>query len=314
MGDDWKMATTIEAVDAGSRPDDVAPRVARCRDYRRIEAALDWLADHAEAQPSLARAAAAAGLGEHHFQRLFSRWVGISPKRFLQYISLTHAKQSLAANASVLDAAFDAGLPGPGRLHDLFVTHEAVTPGEYKARGAGLTVRYGVHHSPFGECLVMTTPRGICGLWFIVGDGRTGALARASAGWENAEVVEDEAATAPLAARIFREPQNGNGNGTGGPPVPLLLRGTPFQIKVWEALLRIPPGALVSYQDIARCIGQPGAVRAVGLANGRNAIAYLIPCHRVIRKSGLLGGYGGGLGRKLAMIGWEAARAECHAA
>jgi len=305
------MPGEIEMLDFGGDAYAGAQRYARDGGYKHVGLALEWLAAHAEVQPSLAEIAGAVGLGEHHFQRLFTRWVGISPKRFLQYISLERAKRSLEASASVLDAAFDAGLSGPGRLHDLFVTYEAVTPGEYKARGAGLGIRYGFHDTPFGECLILTTERGICGLSFVVAGRREERLSRQLAGWENAEVIADAEATAPQAARIFRDP---GGVAADGPPLRLLLRGTRFQIKVWEALLRIPPGALVSYQDIARHIGQPQAVRAVGLANGRNPIAYLIPCHRVIRKSGLIGGYGGGPGRKLAMIGWEAARADRPAA
>ncbi len=303
------MPGNIEAIAVGG--DIGARRQNRGQGYQRIGGALEWLAANAEAQPSLAEIAAAIGLSEHHFQRLFTRQVGISPKRFLQYISLERAKRSLEASASVLDAAFDAGLSGPGRLHDLFVTYEAVTPGEYKARGAGLTIRYGFHDTAFGECLIMTTERGICGLSFTVGDRREARLKRQLAGWENAEVVADADATGPQAMRIFSDL---GGIQADGPPLRLLLRGTRFQIKVWEALLKIPYGALVSYQDIARHIGHPKAVRAVGSANGRNPIAYLIPCHRVIRKSGLLGGYGGGPGRKLAMIGWEAAQADRTAA
>ena len=303
------MRGNIEAIAVGG--DIGARRQNHSQGYQRIGAALEWLAANAEAQPSLAEIAAAVGLSEHHFQRLFTRRVGISPKRFLQFISLERAKRSLEASASVLDAAFDAGLSGPGRLHDLFVTYEAVTPGEYKARGAGLTIRYGFHDTAFGECLIMTTERGICGLSFTVGDRREARLKMQLAGWENAEVVADADATGAQAMRIFSDL---GGIQADGPPLRLLLRGTRFQIKVWEALLRIPYGALVSYQDIARHIGHPKAVRAVGSANGRNPIAYLIPCHRVIRKSGLLGGYGGGPGRKLAMIGWEAAQADGAAA
>ena len=306
------MPGNIEAIAIGGDSKIGARRQNRGQGYQRIGGALEWLAANAEAQPSLAEIAAAIGLSEHHFQRLFTRQVGISPKRFLQYISLERAKRSLEASASVLDAAFDAGLSGPGRLHDLFVTYEAVTPGEYKAHGAGLTIRYGFHDTPFGECLIMTTERGICGLEFTAEDRREDRLRKMLAGWENAEVVADADATGPHAMRIFSDP--GGTIAADGPPLRLLLRGTRFQIKVWEALLKIPYGALVSYQDIARHIGHPNAVRAVGSANGRNPIAYLIPCHRVIRKSGLLGGYGGGLGRKLAMIGWEAAQADGAAA
>jgi AraC family transcriptional regulator of adaptative response/methylated-DNA-[protein]-cysteine methyltransferase len=166
-------------------------RLVRSQEYERVGTALDWLADHYEAQPPLAEIAAAAGLSRYHFQRVFTHWVGISPKRFLQYLTLERAKASLEASASVLDAAFDAGLSGPGRLHDLFVTYEAVTPGEYKARGDGLTVRYGFHESPFGECVLLSTERGICGLAFVVGGRREAALSELLAGWENADLVAD---------------------------------------------------------------------------------------------------------------------------
>lgn len=275
--------------------------------YQRIERALDWLADNATRQPSLAEIAAQAQLSEFHFQRVFSRWVGVSPKKFLQYLTLEHAKQNLAASHSVLDASLEAGLSGPGRLHDLFVSLEAMTPGEYKTRGKGLVIRYGFHATPFGECLLMHTERGICGLAFNLGENRQATLDNLKTGWENAVFVADQASTAPLVQRIFAEPGSDR-------PLRLLLRGTPFQIKVWEALLRIPPGRLVAYADLARHIGQPDAVRAVGRANGSNAISYLIPCHRVIRQSGVIGGYRWGSGRKLALIGWEAAQAERLAA
>lgn len=279
---------------------------AASRDYLRIERALNWLSDHRDTQPSLADVAATSGLSEYHFQRTFSRWVGISPKKFLQYLTLDRAKRSLESASSVMDAALDAGLSGPGRLHDLFTTLEAVTPGEYKSHGAGLTIRYGFHNSPFGECLLTHTERGICGLAFVIGDDRADALEELKSKWKNADFVEDAAATAPLIERIFPSsamPANRE-------PLKLLVRGTPFQVKVWQALLSIPPGSLVTYSDIAEHIGTPNAVRAVGTANGSNAISYLIPCHRVIRKSGVIGGYRWGRGRKLALIGWEAAQAE----
>lgn len=272
-----------------------------CRDYQRIEQTLNWLAEHLEDQPPLAEIAARSGLSEYHFQRLFTRWVGLSPKKFLQYLTLERAKKSLEQTSSVLDAAFDSGLSGPGRLHDLFVKIEAMTPGEYKARGAGLSIRYGFHASPFGECLLMHTERGICGFAFVADSERANVLAELGKGWEQADFLEDEAATAPYIARLFGEAIRQQ------EPIKLFPRGTPFQIKVWEALLSIPPGALATYEDIARRVGNTRAVRAVGGANACNPVAYLIPCHRVIRKSGVLGGYRWGLGRKLALIGWEAA-------
>lgn len=263
--------------------------------YDRLEAALEMIARNQADQPDLAAIAAAAGMSPHHFQRTFRRWVGISPKRFLQYLTLDKAKASLAANASLLDAALDAGLSGPGRLHDLFVAHEAMTPGEHKRRGEGMTILWGRHPSPFGDCLLMTTERGICGLAF--GDASANMRAR----WPRAEFREAPDTTGALAERIFR-PSAGDG------PLPLRIHGTNFQIRVWDALLRIPPAALTSYGEVAAAAGAPRAARAVGAAIGRNPISFVIPCHRVITANGYLHNYEWGLARKAAMIGWEAAR------
>lgn len=277
-------------------------------EHDRIQAALERLAAGFPEQPPLAALAAEAGLSEHHFQRVFTRRVGVSPKKFLQHLTLEAAKQRLRDSASVLDAAYDAGLSGPGRLHDLFVTFEAMTPGEYKARGEGMSIRYGFHDSPFGECLVMATDRGICGLGFSSGIGREAALAHRLRGREGAALTQDQDGTAAYMPLIFESPDRPAG--TDAPPLRLLLRGSRFQLKVWKALLTMPPGTLTTYQDLARRIGlPPGAARAVGNANGANPIPWLIPCHRIIRKTGAIGGYDWGTGRKLAMIGWEAERA-----
>lgn len=277
------------------------PRVvtSRCRDYQRMAETLDWISAHFEEQPSLADIASRAGVSPYHFQRLFSRWVGLSPKKYVQFLTLARAKACLDASHSVLGAAFAAGLSSPGRLHDLFVNIEAVTPGEHKLGGAGLAIRHGVHDSPFGPCLLMHTERGICGLAFLDegDDGRT--LADMASRWPNAHLVSDPAPGAELAARAFAA------RGSGGDPLTLLMHGTPFQIQVWQALLRIPAGAVTSYQALAGYIGKPNAARAVGTAGGANPISYLVPCHRVIRKSGALGGYHWGLGRKLAMLSEE---------
>lgn len=284
------------------------------RDYDRIATALAYVDEHFEDQPSLGEIARHAGLSEFHFQRLFTRWVGISPKKFLQQLTLERAKQSLESAASVLDAAYDAGLSGPGRLHDLFVACEAVTPGEYKARGAGMTIRYGFHASPFGECLLLVTERGICGLAFVdpQRETRAEALAYLATGWSNAAMVQDPTATKPFINRMFGlsgQPAAGDGS-----PLRVLLRGTEFQVKVWRALLTIPPGRLTTYEDIGRRIGYTSnAARAIGRANGSNLISWLVPCHRVIRKTGAIGGYRWGRERKLAMIGWEAAHRESAA-
>ena len=277
----------------------------RCGDYQRIAAALDWISEHFEEQPTLLDISAHAGLSPYHFQKLFSRWVGLSPKKYVQYLTLERAKSSLEASDSVLGAAYAAGLSGPGRLHDLFVTVEAVTPGEYKSRGAGLEICYGIHESPFGRCLLMHTERGICGLAFVDDDEDHEALATLGARWRNARLREDPEAGEDLMTWIFTRAHETRR--AGGEPLPLLLNGTPFQIKVWEALLRIPAGSVTTYQSLARHIGKPDAVRAVGTASGANPVAYLIPCHRVIRKSGALAGYRWGLGRKLAMLSEELA-------
>jgi AraC family transcriptional regulator of adaptative response/methylated-DNA-[protein]-cysteine methyltransferase len=279
-------------------------------DAARIERALDYLAANVDSQPSLVEIASQVNLSEYHFQRLFTRRVGISPKKFLQYLTLDAAKQRLAASASVLDAAYDAGLSGPGRLHDLFVTVEAMTPGEFKKRGAGLVIRYGFHPCLlFGECLIMETDRGICGFAFVTTGGRQAAYDDLAARWSRATFIADHAGTMNSTRRIFaRYDEDVDPNAQ---PLRLLLCGTQFQIKVWEALLTIPMGALTTYGDLAQRIGyKKGAARAVGTANGANLISYLIPCHRVIRRSGTIGGYHWGPGRKLALIGWEAAQLE----
>ena len=276
------------------------------RDYHRMQATLQWLVENFDTQPSLKSIAERASLNPFHFQRVFSRWVGLSPKKFVQFLSLERAKRCLDASESVLDAAFAAGLSSAGRLHDLFVTLEAVTPGEYKRRGAGLTLRYGYHPSPYGECLLLLTERGICGLAFVSDGDRDGALESLLEGWENAYVEQDPLRTGALAERIFAPP----GATESEEPLNILVRGSRFQVKVWEALLRVPPGAVVSYSELARRVGRPDAVRAVAGATAANAVAYLIPCHRVIRKSGVLGGYRWGLPRKLAMLSRESATRE----
>lgn len=267
------------------------------RDYARIEAAIRYLDSHHEDQPDLGTLAAEIGLSPFHFQRLFQRWAGVSPKRFLQFLTVDHARRLLASDAPVLDVALDVGLSGPSRLHDLFVACEAMTPGEAKYGGAGLEVVHGFQPSPFGTCLIGATPRGICWLGFVQDDGEDGALAKLAARWPAARLVQDRDMIKALAARAF-----------GGGGVPVHLRGTNFQIKVWEALLRIPAGSAVAYSDVARAIGQPGAMRAVGKAVGANPVAFLVPCHRVIRKTGPFSGYIWGPERKRAILAWESAR------
>lgn len=270
-------------------------------DYVRVEKAIHYLEENFRRQPQLEEVARAAGLSEYHFQRLFRRWVGVSPKRFLQVLTAEHARGLLRGQRSVLDAAYEVGLSGGGRLHDLMVAVDAVTPGEVRRLGSGLVVRHGVHPTPFGDALVAVTDRGICGLDFLQEGGEPAALEELRACWPQATLCEDPETTAPLAERVFH-------GATPGARLPLFLGGTNFQVKVWEALLRIPAGFVVSYGEVAELAGVPGAMRAVGTAVGRNPVAYLIPCHRVIRKSGALGEYRWGTTRKRALLGWEAAR------
>ncbi|HUA51748.1 MAG TPA: methylated-DNA--[protein]-cysteine S-methyltransferase [Candidatus Sulfotelmatobacter sp.] len=274
--------------------------------YDTVGRALEFIETRVEDQPGLAEVAQAVGMSPFQCQRLFSRMVGVSPKKFLQYLTLQRAKAALET-ASVLDASYDAGLSGPGRLHDLFVSVEAATPGEFKARGESMTIRHGVADSPFGPCLILSSERGITGLAFVEPAEEAEALDELSAPYAVARFVEDAGQAEALATRIFA-PITGASVGEAG-PLRLFLSGTPFQLKVWEALLRVPPGALVAYDDIAKRIRRPTAARAVGGAIGANLIAYLIPCHRVIQHSGALGNYRWGSARKRLMIGVEGALA-----
>jgi AraC family transcriptional regulator of adaptative response/methylated-DNA-[protein]-cysteine methyltransferase len=265
---------------------------SRTTELTVVSAAIHDLVLHADEQPSLSDVADRHGLSPSHFQRVFQRRVGLSPKRFLQHVTVETAKDSLAACSTILDAAFDCGLSGPGRLHDHFVTLEALTPGEFGRRGEGLTVRHGGALSPLGDCRVAWTDRGICGLGFGEGplDGR---------GWEVATRVRDDRAARDLVDRVF--------SGDAG-ALSVLVRGTNFQVQVWRALLRIPTGVVTSYSDLAARIGHAGSARAVAGAVARNAVAVLIPCHRVLRASGALGGYRWGLERKRALLALEAGR------
>ena len=247
--------------------------------------------------------AARMGLSPAHFQRTFSQWVGVSPKRYQQYLTLDHARDLLTRRFTVLDTAHEAGLSGGGRLHDLFLTWEAMSPGDFARGGDGLEIRWGLAPSPFGEAVVMVTAKGICGLGFTEELGREAATEDLMRRWPAARFVRDDAAIAPLAAAAF-----------GGQTSALHLIGAPFQIKVWEALLAIPSGHVTTYSEIAGAIGHDKAVRAVGTAVGRNPISFLIPCHRALRKSGGLGGYHWGLPVKRAMLAWEGARADADSA
>ena len=268
------------------------------QDYLLIEQAIEYLEKNSHRQPELAEIASAVGLSEFHFQRVFTRWAGISPKRFLQFLTKENAKQLLAQSENLLDTTLQVGLSSLGRLHDLFVTTEAVTPGEYKSLGAGVTIRYGLHPTPFGECLIGVTERGICHLGFVQ-ESEGDAIDELVTDWKHARMIEDHDATAGLIEPIFDLSHRQTH------PLHLHLRGTNFQIKVWEALLRIPPGHLAAYENIAAQVGHPNAMRAVGNAVAHNPIAVLIPCHRVIRKLGEFGNYHYGTARKKALLASE---------
>jgi AraC family transcriptional regulator, regulatory protein of adaptative response / methylated-DNA-[protein]-cysteine methyltransferase len=283
-----------------------APLAAdRTRDYELIRRAIAFLSATWTEQPPLERLAAHLGLSPAHCQKLFKRWCGLSPKEFVQAITVDHARSLLKGSASVFDAALEVGLSGGSRLHDLFVSHEAMTPGDYKRRGEGLTMAYGFHPSPFGEALLIATERGVAGLAFVdedKGQTRQDALVDMMQRWPKAHYVEAPAKTASHARQIFASEWNRQ------QPVRLVMIGTDFDLRVWETLLKIPMGRAVSYTDIARHIGAPSASRAVGAAVGRNPISFVVPCHRVLRGDGNLGGYHWGLTRKRALIGWETGR------
>jgi AraC family transcriptional regulator, regulatory protein of adaptative response / methylated-DNA-[protein]-cysteine methyltransferase len=277
-------------------------------DYARIERAIRFLDRRFLEQPSLAEVAAEVGLSEFHCQRIFSRWAGISPKRFLQFLTATHARTLLLERRSVLSAAYAGGLSGPGRLHDLMVSVHAATPGEIKTGGEGVEIAFGVQPTPFGEAFLAASGRGVCALAFVEGDDGAAARDRLRRDWPRATLREDAVRTAALARRIFDAPAEQPGEA----PIRLHVRGTNFQLRVWEALLRVPAGEVTTYGDLARSIEAPRAARAVGAAVGANAIAYLIPCHRVIRETGAFGGYRWGPPRKRALLAWESARTEPH--
>jgi AraC family transcriptional regulator of adaptative response/methylated-DNA-[protein]-cysteine methyltransferase len=274
----------------------------RTSDFARIARAIEFIADHALEQPSLADIAAAADWSEYHFARVFRRWAGISPKQFLQHLSLAAAKQTLDDERSVLQAALDAGLSGPGRLHDLFVSLEAVTPGEYKARGWGLVMRHGTAETPFGPARIALTDRGIAFLAFADADGEFDGWDRFRQAWREADWCEDDRAIARIAATIWRAAPGGERKLT------LWLHGSNFQLQVWRALLAAGATSTTTYAELAREIGSPSACRAVGAAVGTNPVAWLIPCHHVLRANGALSGYRWGPARKRAMLAWELAQ------
>jgi AraC family transcriptional regulator of adaptative response/methylated-DNA-[protein]-cysteine methyltransferase len=275
-------------------------------DYAVVSGVIELLTNDYRSQPSLDAIAAEMGRAPLDLQKTFTRWAGLSPKAFLQAVTLDHAKRLLGEERlPLLEASLELGLSGPGRLHDLFVTHEAMSPGEWKDKGKGLAIRYGFHESPFGRALLMITDRGLCGVAFAdeAKGGDAFALADMTQRWPQALYSRDDAAVLPYAERIF-DPARWQ----AGEPLRVVLIGTDFQVRVWEQLLEIPLGRLCTYSDIARKIGAPQASRAVGAAVGRNPISFVVPCHRAIGKSGALTGYHWGLTRKRAMLGWEAAR------
>jgi AraC family transcriptional regulator of adaptative response/methylated-DNA-[protein]-cysteine methyltransferase len=271
------------------------------RDYERVARAIRYIADRRLEQPSLDEVAGAMGLSPFHAQRLFTRWAGLSPKRFLGFLTVEHAKELLRTSESVMGAAHEVGLSGASRLHDLFLGFEAMTPGEYRARGADLVLRWGVHETPVGPALFLVSGRGLARLAFLEGRSAPAALAEAQADWPLSRLVADDAATGAIAGTVFGPERGASG-------LKLLAKGTPFQVQVWRALMEIPHGTTISYGGLAARLGKPGAARAVGAACSSNRVGVLIPCHRVIRDTGALGGYAWGLERKQALLAWESAR------
>lgn len=266
------------------------------RDYQRIEKVIRYLEEHYHEQPSLKKLAAIAGVSEFHFHRLFKKWAGITPKDFLKFLTANHAKELLLQSRDLLSVSLESGLSGSGRLHDLFVSLEAVTPGEYKSRGKGIEIFYGYHETPFGDCLIGVTNRGVCHLSFC-GDKTGPALEELQKKWSHATLTKNQKMTKKSISCIWQKRKKS--------PLKLLVMGTSFQVKVWEALLKIPEGHLLSYSDVAKAISAPKSSRAVGTAVGDNTIAYLIPCHRVIRESGKISQYRWGADRKKAILLWE---------
>lgn len=269
-------------------------------DYQRIATAIRFIKESSFRQPSLDEVAGHLGLSPYHFQRLFHRFAGVSPKRFLQHLTTEHAKRLLKQSIPILETSFDVGLSSPGRLHDLLVSVEAVTPGQYRSGGKDLSIRYSIQPTPFGNCLIATTKRGICRLEFIDGEEADETITQLAEYWPNAHLVKDKKSTAKVIRQIFYQQKE-----QAEKPLTLLLQGTNFQLKVWQALLKIPEGNLISYGNLAQWIGHPKASRAIGTAIGNNPISYLIPCHRVLRANGEIGGYRWGVERKMAILGRE---------
>jgi AraC family transcriptional regulator of adaptative response/methylated-DNA-[protein]-cysteine methyltransferase len=301
------QATNIDAMMnlaiADHRPAKPGSRDAALADYDSVRRAIAFISQRWKAQPTVEAIAEAAALTPDELHHLFRRWAGLTPKAFMQALTLDHAKSLLRDSASVLDAALESGLSGPGRLHDLFVTHEAMSPGEWKSGGEGLSLRYGFHPSPFGTAVVIASERGLAGLAFADPGEEQPALADMQRRWPRASYIADQDATASLAQRVFEPTQ-----WRAEQPLRVVLIGTDFEVRVWETLLKIPLGRAVCYSDIASKIAAPKASRAVGAAVGKNPISFVVPCHRALGKGGALTGYHWGLTRKQAMIGWEAGR------
>ena len=295
------MTMTLDQTALAARFPDLAPLSTAAADYDIVRRAIAHIRGHWRAQPEIDTIAEAAGVSATDLHHLFRRWCGLTPKAFLQALTLSSARELLRSSASVLETSYEVGLSGPGRLHDLFVTHEAMSPGEWKTGGEGLTVAYGFHPCPFGMALVMITPRGLAGLALADAGKERAALTDMRRRWPKAKYVEDFAATAATARRIFDtalwRPEQ---------PLRVVLIGTDFEVRVWEKLLTIPMGKLTTYSDIAVKTGSPKAARAVGAAVGKNPISFVVPCHRVVGKNGDITGYHWGTTRKSAMLGWEA--------
>ena len=283
------------------------PQDAALRDYDSVRRAIAFISERWRAQPTIEAMADAAGVTPDELHHLFRRWAGLTPKAFMQALTLDHAKSLLRDSASVLDAALDSGLSGPGRLHDLFVTHEAMSPGEWKNGGAGMILRYGFHPSPFGTAIVIASDRGLAGLAFADSGNEQVSLADMKRRSPNAAYIQDQNGTAGLAQRIF-DPKLWRPD----QPLRVVLIGTDFEVRVWETLLKIPMGRAVCYSDIATKIQKPKASRAVGAAIGRNPVSFVVPCHRALGKGGALTGYHWGITRKQAMLGWEAGQLTSH--
>jgi AraC family transcriptional regulator of adaptative response/methylated-DNA-[protein]-cysteine methyltransferase len=295
------MDTSISEFTSVVKQPQLAILKTAAADYDIVRRAIAHIRGNWRAQPEIEAIAEAAGVTPTELHHLFRRWCGLSPKAFLQALTLNSARELLRSSASILETSYEVGLSGPGRLHDLFVTHEAMSPGEWKAGGEGLTLSYGFHPSPFGTAVVITTPRGLAGLALADAGKEKSALRDMRSRWPKARYVEDQAVTAPVAQRIFDTKQWRKER-----PLRVIMIGTDFEVRVWEKLLHIPMGTATTYSDLAAQVGSPKGARAVGLAVGKNPICFVVPCHRVIGKSGDITGYHWGLTRKRAMLGWEA--------